>query len=70
MCDIAFITSPNWDVSKLCCTSSELQHCVKDETHPLLGSVPLYVYPRLERALESDDSPMSDGSGQGSNNGL
>jgi len=35
-CDIAFVTSPNWDVSKLCCTSS----------HPLWGSVPLYVYPQ------------------------
>ena len=30
---------------QLCCTSSHLRHCVEDETHPLLGSVPLYVYP-------------------------
>ena len=35
---------------QLCCTSSHLRHCVEDETHPLLGSVLLYVYPRWSAA--------------------
>ena len=30
---------------KLCCLSSHPQHCVEDGPCPLLGSVPLYVYP-------------------------
>ena len=38
-CDIAFVTSPNWDVD----TSSILRHCV---AVLLLGSVPLLVYPQ------------------------
>ena len=50
-CDIAFITPPNWDVYNcvahptLCTTVLHILRCVEDEPHPLLGSVPLYVYP-------------------------
>ena len=47
-CDIAFVTSPNWDVSnrvQMCRYFLYLQHCV---AVLLLGSVPLLVYPRLQ----------------------
>jgi len=44
-CDIAFVTSPYWDVFNCVAHPLILDTVVEDETHPLLGSVPLYVYP-------------------------
>ena len=54
-CDIAFVTSPDWDVSnclnrsECVVTSSILRHCV---AVLFSGSVPLLVYPHL-----ADDEP-------------
>ena len=63
-CDIAFVTSPDWDVSnclnrsECVVTSSILRHCV---AILLSGSVPLLVYPHKSYMYSPFDPVTSQG---------